>query len=768
MPRRHLEQPHVPLVGRRRHPRSRRPAAASCRPAPAARRPAARRTRRRPPPPAVTAGTTMSTRPNRAASAASNCSPVSSSRRAAAGCIRRRTGREITAGTTPTRTSVNANVAVSTATTMSAAAVRPMPPARAGPASCATTGLGDRAIRCRIAGSSRTPSAPGAAVASSLRSMPELNTGPSCASTMTRTAGSATAASRASFSSARSARDSALRLPGESSVIVATPPATALRTSSGMAPPTGRGNRGRAGRPGGARHTGRVPSTLPDGEPVPADGSLPAQAYAGMADRTLSLYVHVPFCATRCGYCDFNTYTADELAGAASPSSWRAAAGAELDLAALTLRRTGIERAVSTVFVGGGTPSLLGGAALAGLLAAVRERFELAPDAEVTTEANPESTDPALLDALRAAGYTRLSLGLQSTSPDVLRVLDRTHTPGRALQVVGWARSAGFEHVNLDLIYGTPGETDAEFAASLHAATASGADHVSAYSLIVEPGTRLARRIAAGELPAPGRRRARRPLPARGPDPAATLVSPGTRCRTGRGRRRRAAGTTWRTGRAATGGASVRARTRTSAGCAGGTSSIRRGTPRPWRRAGHRGRAGRCWTGRPGAWNGSSCGLRLGDGLPESWLRRAGARAGAAVRGRRTRWTRIGCGRAPWRSRPAAGCSPTASRCGSRTERRSSGRRAAADAALQPTLPDASGSATRRRAGWPRRGAEPARRAEAIAVPVGPWIPRERPGPGSGRAARRGPAAPIGAPGAGRPRGRARRPRTRRAGNRSP
>ena len=244
-----------------------------------------------------------------------------------------------------------------------------------------------------------------------------------------------------------------------------------------------------------------MPSTLPDGDPVPADGSLPDQAYDGMADRTLSVYLHVPFCATRCGYCDFNTYTPGELGAAASPQSWLDAALAEIDLAAKVLAASGSTRQVSTVFVGGGTPSLVGAGPLTGLLAAVRDRIGLAPDAEVTTEANPESTDPRLLADLRAAGFTRLSLGLQSTSPTVLRILDRTHTPGRALQVVGWARRAGFEHVNLDLIYGTPGETDDEFVASLRAAAGGGADHISAYSLIVEPGTRLARQVRSGALP---------------------------------------------------------------------------------------------------------------------------------------------------------------------------------------------------------------------------------------------------------------------------
>jgi oxygen-independent coproporphyrinogen-3 oxidase len=251
-----------------------------------------------------------------------------------------------------------------------------------------------------------------------------------------------------------------------------------------------------------------VPSTLPDGDPVPPDGSLPDQAHQGTDERTLSFYVHVPFCATRCGYCDFNTYTAGELGSAASPQSWLDAALAEIELAAKVL---GTDRPVSTVFVGGGTPSLVGADPLTRILGAIDDRFGLAVDAEVTTEANPESTDPALLAALRAAGVTRLSLGLQSTSRRVLTILDRTHTPGRALDVVRWARQEGFEHVNLDLIYGTPGETDEEFADSLRAAVGggvdsgvdSGVDHVSAYSLIVEAGTRLARQVGRGALTMP-------------------------------------------------------------------------------------------------------------------------------------------------------------------------------------------------------------------------------------------------------------------------
>lgn len=246
-----------------------------------------------------------------------------------------------------------------------------------------------------------------------------------------------------------------------------------------------------------------MPSTVPDGDPVPEDGSLPDQAYQGMAERGLSIYLHVPFCTTRCGYCDFNTYTAGELGTSASPESWLDAALAEIDLAAKTLRRTGVARDAQTVFVGGGTPTLLGGKKLATLLGAVDDAFGLADGAEVTTEANPESTDPQLLAAIREAGFTRVSIGMQSIVPNVLAVLERRHTPGRALEVAAWARAAGFEHVSLDLIYGTPGESDDDFRASLDAAIGADVDHISAYSLIVEPGTRLARRVAKGELPAP-------------------------------------------------------------------------------------------------------------------------------------------------------------------------------------------------------------------------------------------------------------------------
>ncbi|WSG63543.1 radical SAM family heme chaperone HemW [Nocardia sp. NBC_01730] len=216
------------------------------------------------------------------------------------------------------------------------------------------------------------------------------------------------------------------------------------------------------------------------------------------------VYVHVPFCATRCGYCDFNTYTAGELGTSASPQSWLEALRGELATAVREFAALPTPTPeVATIFVGGGTPSLLGGDGLAAVLAAVRGEFTLAVDAEVTTESNPESTSPEFFERIRDAGFTRVSLGMQSAAAHVLKVLDRTHTPGRAVAAAREARAAGFEHVNLDLIYGTPGETDADLDASLDAVLGAGVDHVSAYSLIVEDGTAMARRVRRGELPAP-------------------------------------------------------------------------------------------------------------------------------------------------------------------------------------------------------------------------------------------------------------------------
>jgi putative oxygen-independent coproporphyrinogen III oxidase len=242
----------------------------------------------------------------------------------------------------------------------------------------------------------------------------------------------------------------------------------------------------------------------PDGEPVPADGALPPAVLRSVGQRPFGIYVHVPFCAARCGYCDFNTYTAEELGtgpDAVSRASYADTAIEELRLARYVLG----DRAppAATIFFGGGTPTLLPAGHLAAVLREAEELFGLAPGAEITTEANPESVTAAYLGRLREAGFTRVSLGMQSARPHVLAVLDRRHTPGRAVEAVAEAKRAGFSHVNLDLIYGTPGETEADWQASLDAAVAAGPDHVSAYSLVVEDGTALARRVARGELPAP-------------------------------------------------------------------------------------------------------------------------------------------------------------------------------------------------------------------------------------------------------------------------
>ncbi|MFC0622690.1 radical SAM family heme chaperone HemW [Kribbella deserti] len=244
-----------------------------------------------------------------------------------------------------------------------------------------------------------------------------------------------------------------------------------------------------------------MPSTLPEGDPPPVDGSLPPASIAEARTRPFGFYLHVPFCAARCGYCDFNTYTAKELGGGGSQASYADTAVAEVRLARQALGDLG--RPVDTVFFGGGTPTLLPADDLGRMLAAVRDEFGLAPDAEVTTEANPESVDPASLAALREAGFNRVSFGMQSSSAKVLQILDRQHTAGRALEAVREATAAGFEHVNLDLIYGTPGESLKDWRISLESALSAEPDHVSAYALIVEDGTQLARRIRRGELPMP-------------------------------------------------------------------------------------------------------------------------------------------------------------------------------------------------------------------------------------------------------------------------
>jgi putative oxygen-independent coproporphyrinogen III oxidase len=241
----------------------------------------------------------------------------------------------------------------------------------------------------------------------------------------------------------------------------------------------------------------------PTGEIPPLDGSLPEASASAWGGQDFGFYVHVPFCASRCGYCDFNTYTAPELAGSSGVdrSTFAEHLADEVGLARHVLGDRGVP--VRTVFVGGGTPTLLAPDALGSVLRRIDSEFGLAPGAEVTLEANPDSVGPASLAQLRELGFTRISFGMQSAVPHVLAVLDRTHTPGGALRAVADARDAGFEQISLDLIYGTPGESLADWQSTVDAALSAQVGHISAYALIVEPGTRLAAAVRRGSIEAP-------------------------------------------------------------------------------------------------------------------------------------------------------------------------------------------------------------------------------------------------------------------------
>lgn len=236
-------------------------------------------------------------------------------------------------------------------------------------------------------------------------------------------------------------------------------------------------------------------ASLPDGEPAPQDGSLPnPDISAGF-----SAYVHIPFCSVRCGYCDFNTYTNPNFGPGAGLTDFPDSLAREIALSRRVLEGNG---RIKTVFFGGGTPTMLDSAQLVAVLGDLKATFGLAANAEITTEANPESVTPESLRELAAGGFTRVSFGMQSAVPRVLSILDRQHRPSRVPQVVRWAREAGLE-VSLDLIYGAPGETDVEWRASLEAALALEPDHISAYALTVEPGTKMGGQVRRGETSLP-------------------------------------------------------------------------------------------------------------------------------------------------------------------------------------------------------------------------------------------------------------------------
>lgn len=242
---------------------------------------------------------------------------------------------------------------------------------------------------------------------------------------------------------------------------------------------------------------------LPVGEAAPLDGGLPHWVANGAEDRGFGVYLHVPFCSVRCGYCDFNTYTATELGGGASQINYARTAILEIELAKAAMDRACLPlRTANTVFFGGGTPTMLPARDLVAMLTAVKDTWGLTPGAEVTTEANPDSVTPQYLGELAAAGFTRVSFGMQSAVPAVLATLERTHDPLRIPDVVQWATDAGLD-VSLDLIYGTPGESLDDWRLSLETAISTGVDHVSAYALVVEPGTKMAAQVRRGQIDLP-------------------------------------------------------------------------------------------------------------------------------------------------------------------------------------------------------------------------------------------------------------------------
>lgn len=218
---------------------------------------------------------------------------------------------------------------------------------------------------------------------------------------------------------------------------------------------------------------------------------------------TYEIYIHVPFCLRRCGYCDFNTYTATDLGAGASRGHYAQMVIREMALIRQWQCDHGIEEpAASTVFFGGGTPTVLAAADLVAMVDAIRAIWGLTPDAEITTEANPDTVDEAYIAELADGGFTRISFGMQSAVPHVLATLDRTHTPSNVAAGVGAATMAGLRS-SVDLIYGAPGESLEDWRTSVEAALDLGVHHISAYALTVEPTTKMGRRIAAGTLPKP-------------------------------------------------------------------------------------------------------------------------------------------------------------------------------------------------------------------------------------------------------------------------
>jgi putative oxygen-independent coproporphyrinogen III oxidase len=241
---------------------------------------------------------------------------------------------------------------------------------------------------------------------------------------------------------------------------------------------------------------------LPEGVPLPQDGSLDPSVSFGASSRTFSAYVHIPFCSVRCGYCDFNTYTSSEL-GSVSQQTFTEHLTSEIHFSEQVLARAQMpSRSLRTVFFGGGTPTLLPSTDLISVLATLRNTFGFATDCEITTEANPDTLTVDYAEELARAGFTRVSIGMQSAVEHVLHTLDRTHKPENVSRAVAAARHAGLD-VSVDVIYGTPTESLDDWKRTVEQVLSLDVSHISAYALIVEQGTALERKIRSGHLPVP-------------------------------------------------------------------------------------------------------------------------------------------------------------------------------------------------------------------------------------------------------------------------
>ena len=238
-------------------------------------------------------------------------------------------------------------------------------------------------------------------------------------------------------------------------------------------------------------------AALPEGDPAPSDGKLPN--IGNLKNKPFSLYVHVPYCSKRCGYCDFNTYTPSELDRDDQIESWLQSAIKETIFARKILDES---LTVDTIFFGGGTPSLLEASVIKEFINNVSKHFELKKDLEITLEANPDTITQSKAEDWLKAGINRISLGMQSSATNVLQVLDRTHNPANVLSSVEILKKAGFTNFSLDLIYGTPGESLEDWSNSLKDAIAINPPHISAYSLVIEPGTRMGSQLSRGEIKA--------------------------------------------------------------------------------------------------------------------------------------------------------------------------------------------------------------------------------------------------------------------------